>query len=128
MKVEFYTDGDVCHNVRFVGDSHASNEVILGIFYDCNSIGSADYLLEDIDKAINGKLPESDQKDYDFGDFISGELNKDFATLLPDGPITSKSYKMKTLELKSILTSWKQFLGEKKANITKEINVKTEVI
>ncbi|MCP3663238.1 MAG: hypothetical protein GY696_12210, partial [Gammaproteobacteria bacterium] len=90
MKIEFFSDKDSVCNVRFPGDRYASNEVILGIFYDNDYSDLAQIFFEDCEKLFDNKLSEAEQNDYEFGDFIGGEMRSDYSILKPEDCITSK--------------------------------------
>ena len=127
MNIEFFSDSESTCNVRFPGEAYASNEVILGVFYECISAKEAASLLKDIDAVIKGDLPVSKQDDYDFGDFIGGVIRPDFCVLRPDG-IESKSYRLDPANLKEAIRQWLSFIDRAKPNDVMEIFLDVEVM
>ena len=110
------------HNVRFRGERHASNEVLLGLFYE-----EVDQILEDIARVERGMLAFKLQNDYEFGDFISGELRKDYVILRPDG-IDWKSYRVRTDSLKEVLVKWLKFRSRNRNGIVKRVTIDAEIL
>lgn len=115
--IEFFGDAGRMHNVRFKGETYASNEVLLGLFYE--EVGP---ILEDM-KAASGGVQNPD---YDFGDFISGSLARNYVTIEPDG-IESKSYKVRTSDLIEILEKWEKFRTRNRNRVVKTIVIEAEV-
>ena len=122
MKIEFFTDRDAVHNVRFLGDSYASNEFILGVFYDCYSIKHLQDSIEDIDKVLKGELDN-----YELGDGVDIELDGNYTILRADF-VKSKVYKIKTIDLKEALEKWVLFQQKEESKISKTISIKSDVL
>lgn len=97
MKIEFFTDRDICHNVRFPGELHASNEAILGLFYDYPSEYEAKFLFDDIGRVLRGEIDRAE-----FGDSVDGEMDAEF-TVLSASNVKSKIYKLRTAYLNRLL-------------------------
>lgn len=122
MKIEFFTDNEGVHNVRFPGDAYASNEAILIIFYDHYSKYDADYLFKGIDSVLKGE-----EEIFEFGDGVDGELDSQFA-ILKRSSIKSRTYKLKTSELKRAIEKWLRFKECDKPNAVEAIILDAEVI
>lgn len=130
MKIEFFTTIDGSANVRFPGDAFASNEVILGVFYDNLMEDQAKSLFEDVEKVKKGELSVSKQESYGFGDYIDGTLNADYCTLenIHD-LIKSKKYRVRTSSLVNALKKWLEFRKrEDTPGLSELIEIDAEVI
>ncbi len=122
MEIEFFTDENGAPNVRFPGDAYASNEVILGVFYDCFTLDHLKKSINDLDDVLNGK-----QDIFEFGDGVDIELEGQY-TILRAAQVKSKTYKVKTLELKNVLNLWVIFQEGKSPNATKRVKLNAEVL
>ena len=129
MRIEFFTDDDGAANVRFPGEGHASNEVILTIFYDNAMEGQARSLFEDAGKVRKGELPISEQESYGFGDYIDGTLSADYCILenIHD-LIKSNKYRVRTSDLIKALRRWHEFRKRRTPRASEIIEIDAEVI
>jgi len=122
INIEFFGDAGKVHNARFSGDKHANLEVLLGVLYE-----EIEPILKDINSVINGELKIEAKNDYDFGDFISGSISKDYVILKPDG-IKSNTYKIKTKTFKVLIQQWLNFKAKNQNGVVKTVSVEAEVM
>ena len=111
INIEFFGSEGKAHNVRFPGEAHASNEVILGIFY------------EDIPSVIGAiEYGSSSDEIIDIGDFINGSVQSETICLSPEG-IDSKSYIVRKTDLLNALNEWAVFKQTNQSGNVKVVTV-----
>ena len=119
LEIEFFGDAGRVHNVRFADEKFASNEVILGLFYE-----NVDWLLGQLYEGVkNGEMTPCD-----FGVFITGSISKEHTILESDSNrISSKSYKVKSKALIEALEKWKKFRSRNQNGIVKTVRIDAEI-
>lgn len=128
MDIIFRKDKDGSCNVEFFNRECSNNEVIIGIFFDFYGEYAASCFLEDYERICRNEMPHDEQMDYDFSDFISGKLTREFVLLVPDGPIDSRKYHVETESLVMAIKKWQKFISSEVPNSSEVVSINASAV